>query len=454
MRSRSGRWGVVLLALTLLGARTVLAQAASIPLSDARAAFALAERLAGLDADQLWGRSLYGPTLFVHPESRQVVANARDAEGRLRAQDGLFVGTLDSSVAIANTSVHWAGTDWTMLTWPLPQDRYARGRLLMHESFHRVQPALGIPLASPVTPHLDSAEARRLLRLEWRALREALIHTGAARAAAVADALRFRRERHSRFPEGARAERALELNEGLAEYTGIRLSGWPASIWADRAAVRLESEEREPGVRTFAYAAGAAWALLLDAYDLDWRTRLSAEADLAALLAARLDPKRDGHADVVSLDDRASHYDDALVRADEARRESARRETLARLRRRFVDGPVLRLPLSDAFSYAFGMRGNETLAGEGSILGSASLHDSWGALEVRGGVLLVRDARGVPIEARVSLVDAAAVDWRTLTAPLRTSATATTEAWALTLAPGWVVQDGERAGDRRLRRTP
>jgi hypothetical protein len=45
---------------------------------------------------------------------------------------------------------------------------------------------------------------------------------------AIEDALLFRRERHRLAPEANVQECALEAAEGLAEYTGVRLSGMSA----------------------------------------------------------------------------------------------------------------------------------------------------------------------------------------------------------------------------------
>jgi phage tail protein X len=71
--------------------------------------------------------------------------------------------------------------------------------------------------------------------MEWRALERALRQTGPARSAAIADALLFRTYRRTLFPDSAKNENALELNEGLAEYTGVRLSSADLQEMAVRA---------------------------------------------------------------------------------------------------------------------------------------------------------------------------------------------------------------------------
>ena len=107
----------------------------------------------------------------------------------------------------------------------LPEGLDQRHAMLAHELFHRIQPTL--PIAYPQgddNGHLDTLEGRYLLQLEWRALAAALkAPDPAARRTAVSDALLFRAERYGLFADAAKNEGALEANEGIAQYTGVRL---------------------------------------------------------------------------------------------------------------------------------------------------------------------------------------------------------------------------------------
>src|SRR5208283_795581 len=69
------------------------------------------------DGGKLWGRRLYGPMLFADPQTRSVVANQGDKDGKLHRERGLWVGTLPKEVGIANTAIDWAGVKWTMVMW-------------------------------------------------------------------------------------------------------------------------------------------------------------------------------------------------------------------------------------------------------------------------------------------------------------------------------------------------
>ncbi len=118
----------------------------------AAAALAEAQALCEADAGRLWGASLCGPLLIADPRTRAVIANQAGAEGGLTASDGVFTGVLPADINIANTAVEWDGVRWTMLMAPLPDDAESRGALLMHESWHRIQPEIGLPAASPAPP--------------------------------------------------------------------------------------------------------------------------------------------------------------------------------------------------------------------------------------------------------------------------------------------------------------
>src|SRR4026209_2117838 len=243
---------VVVTLLTL--AAGAAAQSASIDTKLAARYFQQLKQTSERDGGKTWGVALYGPLLFVDPHSGNVVANQADLEHKLVPQDGVFVGTLPREINPANTAFDWAGVHWTMVMWPVSEFRQPRERLLLHECFHRLQEKLGLPARDAVNAHLDSLNGRIWIQMEWRALERALRQTGPARTAAIADALLFRTYRRSLFPDTAKHENALELNEGLAEYTGVRLSSADLQETVMRADLILRQARNNPTfARSFAY---------------------------------------------------------------------------------------------------------------------------------------------------------------------------------------------------------
>src|SRR5438046_7411128 len=96
---------------------------------------------------------------------------------------------------------------------------------MAQELWHRVQNEIGFPSSGAANNHLDSRDGRVWLQLEWRALAAALTSRGKQRRRAITDALLFRAYRRTIFPQAASQEREMEMHEGLAEYTGVTLSG-------------------------------------------------------------------------------------------------------------------------------------------------------------------------------------------------------------------------------------
>jgi hypothetical protein len=391
-----------------------------------------ARALGDRDAARLWGQLLYGPMLFVDGSTRSVMANEPNGNGLLRPSGEGFEGTLPEGVPIANTATTWSGVHWTMVMWPLPEDRHAREKLLMHECFHRIQKDLGLEIPDRPCSHLDTKEGRIWLQLEWRALGEALCGQGRTRRRSIQDALLFRSYRRSLFAGAAEAERAMELNEGLAEYTGIRASARSGAQSIADALVGLDSGARKPTfVRSFAYASGPPYGLLLDASAPRWRDRVKEQPDLGDLLRKALSIQSSPdwkH----QAQERALNYGLRELDQDETRREEVRKANVARYQSRLVDGPVLILPRSAEFTYSFNPNNLIPLGESGMVYPTLEAHGPWGTLEVSGGALMTAT------DLRVTAPDGPKAT------PLKGTG------WSLDLSPGWVVSPDSRKGDYRL----
>ena len=411
---------------------STLAQAPAIDLDYARTYFEELRQLGNADGGKLWGVAVAGPMLFADRTTRMVVANMPDLDGILEERNGVWVGTLSADQNVSNSAITWAGREWSMVMWPVSDNRYARGRLLMHESFHRIQDELGLPAVDRAPAHLASAEARIWTRLEWRALTDALLRMDAERKQALEDALVFRARRRMGFKDAAEDERLLEVNEGLAEYTGLVLSGLPRSALADRAAVQLaQYEQQDNFARGFAYASGPAYALLLDEASKSWRSRLKASSDLTELAARAYGINA---VDAASAEARVSRYAGARMIADERAREAQRLAAEAKLRARLVDGPTLTLPAMQRFRYSFDPNGAVPMQDIGTAFESSRITDEWGVLDVSSGGVLLRRTGGNVTAAVVAAPDGDQ-------APLKG------EGWTLQLEPGWTIRAGERKGD-------
>lgn len=397
--------------------------------------FAEAKAICERDNGALWGRSLCGPVLLVDPTDRSVIANQADANGALIAKNGAFAGTLPDAVLVANSPTEWAGTRWTELVWPVDFDGMLRRVTLTHELFHRIQPALGLSRSEAANSHLDTLEGRYLLQLEWRALARAVMADEAGdRKARTADALAFRAERYRLFAKADDDEAALDINEGVPEYTGVRLGLQTPEQRRAFAVFDLSRFVEAPSfVRSFAYAHGPAYGLLLDDADPAWRGKLASGQRLYQLLATALDLSA---APVSNLQPRVRRYDDGSLRASEVRREQARVERLATYRAALIEGPLLVLPLAHA-NFRFNPQTLVALDGVGTIYPTLGLKDDWGSLVVdHGGALVYADKSRATVSAPAAKLPSQG------------------DGWKLTLKPGWRVVPGTRAGDWTIARDP
>ena len=182
--------------------------------------FQEAESLCKKDGGKLWGHLLCSPVLFVDPKTRAVVSNQADKEGYLTKQGNVFVGKLPEKIIIANTATEWAGVKWTMVMFPLPEDKFRRDTLIAHELWHNIQNDIGFPGSGAANNHLASRDGRIWLQMEWRALQIALSKKGKEREQAVANALVFRALRRNLFPGSEIEERAMEMHEGFGGIHG------------------------------------------------------------------------------------------------------------------------------------------------------------------------------------------------------------------------------------------
>jgi hypothetical protein len=428
------------LASVALGLLPPTPAVAAVDPAAAQTVFEEAAQLCGRDGGALWHHSLCGPILLVDWTDNTAVANEADASGVLKPSGRVFVGMLPADVIIANTPIEWSGKRWTEMIWPLSDDPAHRHVMISHELFHRAQIELGMIQHDGGNLHLDSLEGRILLQLEWHALARALSAPDArTRALGISDALLFRHKRYRLFPEAQAEERALELNEGVAEYTGVRVGLTTAQERTAYAQRDLETFVQAPTfVRSFAYATGPAWGLMLDGADPGWRDKLTSgmksanPRGLDQLLQAALHLPEPSAATVQA---REAVYDTSL-RPRELAREQAKQAHLAELKARLVDGPVLRLPLAGhAASYQFNPQTLEALGSSGVVYPTMKLNADWGVLAVEQDALLDK-------AMTVAAVAAAGTSPDHLQGP----------GWRLTLNKGWLVAPGAREGDLVVKR--
>jgi hypothetical protein len=370
------------------------------------------------EGKRLWGMSMCGPMVIADLRTQTIATSQPAPEGPRPRLLGL-----------GNAPIEWGGVTWAAYMWDTLVNApplHAR-EILLHELFHGiVQEKLGLAASELLNEHLDVMDGRYWLRLECRALARALRESGAQRNTAVRDALAFRQARRMLYKGSAENERALEVNEGVASYTGVAAAAESAAGAVTRAIDILTACEGDHSfVRTFAYWTGPAYGLLLDGLSPGWRQRIRNTDDFGALLAGALtlQPAADATAS-------AGRYGGAEVRASEQQREQQRQQRLAELRQQFVDGPVLLMPGGGGTQ--FNSIGAVSIPGVGTVyFGPYNASGEWGTLSAEKGVLIASDGRSRRVSAPVR----------------RDDGTFTGDGWTFKVAAGWVVREGARRGD-------
>ncbi len=366
--------------LYCLPGQAVRAQPAAAAFEEARAA---AKKHKGL-----WGQDLYGPLLLVDPATRQVVANFPDSAGVLTLRDGVYVGTLPDKLNLANTATRWSGTDWAMILLPLPETQAARVNLLVHELFHVAQPGLGFKLHNPGNTHLDKRIGRELLLLELEALKEALqAEKAIEKDMHLTHALMFRKHRHSQYPGAAQEENLLELNEGLAEYTGFAASGRKGEEAVRHFTHSINAFMGLPSyVRSFAYQTIPTYGYLLAEAKGNWLKKIKPGTDLTAFFISAFKvylpeslEKRVGES--------AVWYKGESIKKKETIREDSIGRVLDIYRNKFMaaDCLVLRLEKPDV---SFDPRNLVPIDILGTVYPTLTVTDLWGSLTVEKGALI------------------------------------------------------------------
>jgi hypothetical protein len=377
--------------------------AQSIDIKLARQYFSEAKSLTDRDNGNLWGINLYGPLVFVNEESREGVANFPAPEQGWKEDHGLYYGKMPENMGFANTALDWNGQRWSMIIFShLPEDQNARGCLMIHELFHQHEQKLGMLSEYNAAKHFDQKMARVTLFLEWNALLKACQSDGKARNNAIQDALSFRANRFKMYPDAKSNETGKELHEGVAEYTGMTLSGWDnkgkvnflKEKVADRSAIKTM-------VWTFAYVAGPLYGYLLDQKAGAWTRKLKAGDDLGQILSKnyKIPYLAVNEPDLAEL---ASPYGYDSIYSSESTREAEALALQTEFRRIFTENPVLFLA-KKSLSIQFDPGQITPYDTLGTVYGTLSAQDAWGKLKVTNSkALLLEGWKGILVPVGAS----------------------------------------------------
>ncbi|MFB6455528.1 hypothetical protein ACE38W_09690 [Chitinophaga sp. Hz27] len=338
----------------------------------------------------IWPQPLYGPMLLVDPQTNMAYSNVPDSGGIFTLQGGVYKGKLPKDLIIANTAIRWQNRLWTVVLWPLPADNDVRLNLMMHECFHRVQRQLGLPDRSPTVDHLATMDGRVLFLLELQALKKALGKSVDQRKADLANALLFRQKRKERFPQTFPNESVLEMNEGLAEFTGM-VAGRPQGSIHQHLDTEIDSTaSRQSLIRAMAYVTGPVYGYLLYEKFPGWTHTVDSSSSFSALVEKYYGvvlPKTPAKA---AWDKLLKQYNGDAILLSERAKEDKRLLQTATYVRYFTQQPVLTIELMN-MNIGFNPSNLFDLGSLGTVYPTAEINDVWGKLIVSSGGMLMKD---------------------------------------------------------------
>lgn len=386
--------------------------------------FSDVDSLLSIDSGNFWNKEIYGPILFIDPETRIFYANMNNADKSFHRIGTIYTDTLPSNLNIANTAIDWDNKRWSMVMLPLPSEKTARNNLVIHELFHRLQPEIGFEKIQDLeNGHLDTYQGRLLLRLELQALDKALY--GPETAKHIQNALYFRKKRQ-KANEIKDAENALELNEGLAEYTAIMLSG--RNVDQMKSHLRQSKTEfisNPTFVRSFAYQSVPFYGYLLSLKHPYWHKEIKANTNLTNFFIKAFQTDIDMDLSLKEVDEQYG-YDYQRIENEEMEREKTRIEKIAKLKDKFTGGPTLELSFLH-MNISFDPRNITPLENLGTVYPNLRIVDDWGILTVENGALMAPDWSKVIVTAPTLIEDG----------------TVEGDGWKLELEPTWkVIQMG------------
>jgi hypothetical protein len=351
------------------------------------------------DHKDLWNLDLYGPVLLVNPDYRKIYANDPDTAGALQKNGDLYTGILPANLNIANTALSWNGNRWAMIRLPLSQNEHERLEMLSHELFHRSQPTLGFKMNNPDNAHLDQLNGRVYLRLELAALWKAYL-SGLPDSLKMhlTNAMIFRKCRYALFPGAVLNENLLELNEGLASYTGIVMSNRDQAETREYFEGRLTDFLHYPTfVRSFAYITTPLYGYLLDRTRKYWNQEIRDTSNLADYFvrAFGLSIPADIRAAALAVSGR---YGGTDILREETSREQAAKQRIEKYKAMFIDGPHLVIRFEN-MNISFDPRNMVPLENSGTVYPTLRITDNWGILTVTNGALLATNWDKVTVTA-------------------------------------------------------
>jgi len=221
--------------------------------------------------------------------------------------------------------------------------------------------------------------------IEWAALLEALLNM--KNKESFQDALIFRNYRRSLFQNSDSTENALELLEGIPEYTGIKLSGRDSLETLEYFSDMVEvARNRSSFYRTFPYTSGPLYCYLIERQNIYWRKSIKEIDDLGYYLKNNYSISLPANSKL-EAEKRARKYNGEELIAKENELEKEINKKKENIILTYIQGPILSLPVKKP-NIEFIPLNMIAIDEMGTYYNTLRIVDVWGILEVEDGVFI------------------------------------------------------------------
>lgn len=366
-----------------------------IPIDSASYYFRAYKSACELDDGKLWGINLYINQIVIDKKTRYVVSNFKDTLGILKPYQGLFAGYLPDTI-----NPEQLGFSVWVHKWPTSSiNKSYNTSGFIHEAFHYFQAILKIKPEAYNNKHMNETNARIGIKMECYFLMKAVLDSSKA-IDFINEAMKCRLWRQKQYPENIGDEQMFELHEGLAQYTGnyiackyfnAKIS--KSAIWDYYSIIENpDTSIANSFERSFGYASGQFYAILLDRFYPKWRSNLSGGSDLAVMLKDKLNLKVDTN----KLDPFVNYKDSLKFREIlniENKREKRFEKYKFSILERFNNSITLSIPIDTSFHFQFNTRTMLTFDDGNFYFPYFNASGNWGEIKVSdGGGIFYKDS--------------------------------------------------------------
>jgi hypothetical protein len=362
--------------------------------------FSQVEKYCDSDGGKLWGKNLYGPMMFVDRPTRKIIANKPDKEGLLKLKDGVYNGSFPREMVLDNAGVVFGGTLFGTAPLPVREDTLRITSRAVHGLFHAFRKNSGIKPSINYIRTMDEKNSRLWLKLEWRALKNALNSSGDLRDQSIRDALVFRGARREQYQAEIGEENNFECWEGLTTFTYTLICS-KSDDEARKSLIDIldRTYKFQSFSRSYGFIHGALYAWLAYQKGFDFKTIKTDSVDLSGVVKNLYNIQLP----VICRDVAGSlalGYDVESIYQEEEKRLADIKEGIHREISAFTEKPVVYIALESPY-FDFEPEEIRSLDTLGTIYNSIRVSDNWGKLTVdKGGCLVSYNLRSMRVTAK------------------------------------------------------